>query len=61
MGEYFAMGGHGGFVWPAYIVAALVMVGLLLASLRALRDRQAELGGLEARQRGAGAGSDDEA
>jgi heme exporter protein D len=61
MGEFFAMGGYGGYVWPAYIIAAVVMAGLLLASLRALHSRQAELDALEARRRGAGEGSVDEA
>ncbi len=61
MGEYLAMGGHGAFIWPAYLTAAAVMAGLLLASLRALRARQAELGALETRRRGGDAGTDDEA
>ncbi len=52
MGEYLAMGGHGAFIWPAYLAAAAVMAGLLVASLRALRARQAELDALEARRRG---------
>ena len=61
MGEFFAMGGHGDFIWPAYIIAAVVMAGLLVASLRALRTRQAELDALEARRRGAGSEAVDEA
>ncbi len=61
MGEYLAMGGNGGFIWPAYLAAAAVMAGLLVASLRALRARQAELDALETRLRGADAGTGDEA
>ncbi len=61
MGEYLAMGGHGAFIWPAYLAAAVVMAGLLVASLRALRARQAELDALERRRRGADAGTGDEA
>ena len=61
MGEYFMMGGHGGYIWPAYLAAAVVMVGLLVASLRALRARQAELDALETRRRGGDAGTGDEA
>ncbi|HEY4135510.1 MAG TPA: heme exporter protein CcmD [Alphaproteobacteria bacterium] len=30
------LGGYGVYVWPAYGVAGLVMLGLLAASLRAL-------------------------
>ncbi len=33
---FLAMGGYGAFVWPAFGVTALVMVGLLAASLRRL-------------------------
>jgi heme exporter protein D len=40
---YFAMGGYGAFVWPAYGIAALAMIGVLFASLRAVRTREAEL------------------
>ncbi len=52
------MGGHGGFVWPAYGLTALVLIALLVTSLRALRRRQAALdalerdGGATARRRG---------
>ncbi len=61
MGEYLAMGGHGGFIWPAYLAAAAVMAGLLVSSLRALRARQAELDALETRRRRADAEAVDEA
>jgi heme exporter protein D len=42
------MGGYAAYVWPAYAVAALVLIGLLGASLRDLRRRQEILGRLEA-------------
>ena len=48
IGEFFAMGGHAGFVWTAYGVVAVVMAGLLIASRRALRARQREIEALEA-------------
>jgi heme exporter protein D len=47
MQSFLEMGGYGGFVWPAYGVTAIVLVGLLVASLRALRKRQAALDALE--------------
>ena len=62
------MGGHAAFVWPAFAVAALVMVALLVASLRAARANQAALVLLEAtrpthrrarRAGGSGEGADD--
>lgn len=43
MTAYFDMGGYAGFVWPAYAVAAAVMVGLLVASWRAMRTCEKQL------------------
>jgi len=40
--SFLEMGGYGAFVWPAYGVAAAVMVGLLWTSLRSGK-RQREL------------------
>ena len=45
--EFFAMGGHAGFIWPAWIIAVLVLTGLVAQSLRTLRARAAELAVLE--------------
>lgn len=41
--EVFAMGGYGAFVWPAYGLAALMMLGITVVSLRDLRRTQAIL------------------
>jgi heme exporter protein D len=46
--EIFAMGEYAGFVWSAYGVSALVLIGLLVMSLKELRSRQAEVAALEA-------------
>jgi len=50
---YLAMGGYAPFVWPAYALAAIVLVGLLALSLCALRKAEAELTalGLSKRER----------
>ncbi len=48
MTEFFYMGGYGAYIWPAYGVAALVMIGLVVATLRSLKLREAELAKLEA-------------
>jgi heme exporter protein D len=50
---FFAMGGYAQFVWPAYALAAIVLVGLLAISLRQLRTAEAELAalGLSKRER----------
>jgi len=43
MSEFFNMGGYGGYVWPAWGVAVLVMGGLALSAWRTLRAREREL------------------
>jgi heme exporter protein D len=44
---FFDMGGYGIYVWPAYALAAIVMIGLMVASLRTLHVREASLQALE--------------
>jgi heme exporter protein D len=46
------MGGYGAFIWPAYGVAAVVMIGLLITSLHSSRANSRELAELEASGRG---------
>jgi heme exporter protein D len=48
MREFLAMGGYAAYVWPAYAVAALVLIGLLVQSRSALRRNEALLRHLEA-------------
>lgn len=38
MGEFLAMGGYAGFVWPAFAVTTLVLVVNIIAARR--QDRQ---------------------
>ncbi len=40
MAEFFEMGGHAAFIWPAYAAALVLMVGLLVVSLRSMRQRE---------------------
>ncbi len=47
MAEFFDMGGYAAFVWPSYAVGALVLVGLLVATRRTLKAREATLKALE--------------
>jgi heme exporter protein D len=37
LADFFAMGGYAAFVWPAYGIAALVLIGLLAVSWHQLR------------------------
>jgi heme exporter protein D len=41
--QYLAMGGYAAFVWPAYAVAAIVLGGLAVQSLRAYRRNMRQL------------------
>jgi heme exporter protein D len=47
MAEFFAMGGYAGYVWPAFGITTIVLIGLLVISLRALRRREATLARLQ--------------
>ncbi len=48
--EYFAMGGYAAYIWPAYGVAALVMIALAMAAARSYRARQTLLTALREQQ-----------
>jgi heme exporter protein D len=48
LSDYLHMGGYAFYVWGAYGLAAIILVGLLLASLRGLRIREAEITRLQA-------------
>jgi heme exporter protein D len=44
---FLAMGGYARFVWPAYGLAALILLGLLAWTLGEYRRRQKELARLQ--------------
>jgi heme exporter protein D len=48
MQEFFDMGGYAAFIWPCFIVSAVLLVGLLVVSQRQLRTTEATLNALEA-------------
>ena len=43
MSDFLAMGGYAGYVWSAYGVAAVVLVGVVLATRHSLHARTHEL------------------
>ena len=43
MAEFFSMGGYAAYVWPAYGIAAVILVAMLIVSLRGLRRHEALL------------------
>jgi heme exporter protein D len=45
---FFEMGGYAAFVWPSLGLTAAIIGGLLVATLRQLRQRQRRLAELEA-------------
>ncbi len=45
---FLEMGGYATFVWPAYVVAIGLLVGLLVVSLRGMRGHEAALRSLRA-------------
>jgi heme exporter protein D len=47
MNDYFAMGGYAAFVWPAYFLSAIVMIGLALAAWRTLKFHERTLEALQ--------------
>jgi heme exporter protein D len=51
MNGFFAMGGYGAFIWPAYGAAALLMAGLLILSWKSMRLREALVESLRAGRR----------
>jgi heme exporter protein D len=56
LGGFFDMGGYGAFVWPAYALAAALLVWLLIHRIGRLKRRESELARLE-RERQAGRGA----
>ncbi|MBF0393809.1 MAG: heme exporter protein CcmD [Alphaproteobacteria bacterium] len=41
------MGGYAAYVWPAYGITAVVMLGLLITSLREMRKNESQLAALK--------------
>lgn len=48
--NFFAMGGYGGYIWPAYLAAAGVLGALTLASVFRLRRLRRDLALIENEQ-----------
>lgn len=51
LSQFFSMGGYAGFIWPAYGVVAVVLVGLFIAGKRFQNAADAELASLNPRAR----------
>jgi heme exporter protein D len=47
MSEFLSMGGYGSFIWAAFGLSAVVLVGLLIQSQRFLKSSAAELNSMQ--------------
>ena len=47
VGDFLAMGGYAVYVWPAYGVAAVVLIALAIMSWRKTKAHEAELRNLQ--------------
>ena len=47
MNDFLAMGGYGAFIWPAYGVSALALIGIVWQSWAAWRTAKKKLDALE--------------
>jgi heme exporter protein D len=52
LAKFFAMGGYGGYVWSAYLIAVVILAALLVVSLRSVRKQEARLAALRQSRRG---------
>ena len=48
LAKFLDMGGYAAYVWPALGLTVVVLAGLVIASLKSARRREAELAQLEA-------------
>ena len=51
LSEFLHMGGHAMYIWPAYGIVAIVLVGLFIAGVRFQRNSEKELAQLNPRSR----------
>jgi len=49
--EYLSMGGYAVWVWPAYGLASIALIGILAVTLRTLKNRQQEFEELKSLRR----------
>ena len=46
------MGGHGVYIWSAYLIAAVIVVGILVQTITTMRQRERQLAELRRERRG---------
>lgn len=50
MQEFLSMGGYGGYVWPSYILTAVVLGAVLVVSVRGLKATEEQFKRLKQNQ-----------
>ena len=48
MNEFIQMGGYGLYIWPSYLIAIIIMAGLLMDSIATWRRQEKTLDNLRA-------------
>lgn len=52
MSDFFHMGGHGVYIWLAYLIATVIVVGILVQTITTMRQRERQLAELRRERRG---------
>ena len=52
MNDFFHMGGHGVYIWLAYLIATVIVVGILVQTITTMRKRERQLAELRRERRG---------
>ena len=52
MSDFFHMAGHGVYIWPAYLIATMIIVGILVQTIITMRQRERQLEDLRRERRG---------
>ena len=52
MSDFFHMGGHGVYIWSAYLIATVIVVGILVQTITTMRQRERQLAELRRERRG---------
>ncbi len=47
LSDFLSMGGYGRFIWPSFVLSAVVLGGLLMQSFRFLKSSEQELSALQ--------------
>jgi heme exporter protein CcmD len=52
LNDFFHMGGHGVYIWLAYLIATVIVIGVLVQTITTMRQRERQLAELRRERRG---------